>query len=101
MSTETDFSRLLELEEEYIQKMCEEIVAVKPDLVITEKGVSGIFLVFYGDSTVEVSGRMLTDLAQHFLMKHNITAIRRVRKTDNNRIARFGDFLTVHEYIIY
>lgn len=29
-----------------------------------------------------------TDLAQHFLMKANITAIRRVRKTDNNRIAR-------------
>lgn len=28
------------------------------------------------------------DLAQHFLMKANITALRRVRKTDNNRIAR-------------
>ncbi|KAK1876092.1 T-complex protein 1 subunit gamma [Dissostichus eleginoides] len=27
-------------------------------------------------------------LAQHYLMKANITAIRRVRKTDNNRIAR-------------
>jgi len=40
----------------------------KPDLVITEKGVS--------------------DLAQHFFVKHNITAIRRVRMTDNNRIAR-------------
>lgn len=30
----------------------------------------------------------LIDLAQHFLMKANITALRRVRKTDNNRIAR-------------
>lgn len=30
----------------------------------------------------------LLDLAQHFLMKANITALRRVRKTDNNRIAR-------------
>lgn len=29
-----------------------------------------------------------SDLAQHYLMKANITAIRRVRKTDNNRIAR-------------
>lgn len=29
-----------------------------------------------------------TDLAQHFLLKQNITAIRRVRKSDNNRIAR-------------
>ena len=28
------------------------------------------------------------DLAQHFLVKNNVTAIRRVRKTDNNRIAR-------------
>lgn len=28
------------------------------------------------------------DLAQHFLMKANVTALRRVRKTDNNRIAR-------------
>ena len=29
-----------------------------------------------------------TDLAQHFFVKANISAIRRVRKTDNNRIAR-------------
>jgi T-complex protein 1 subunit gamma len=28
------------------------------------------------------------DLAQHYLMKANVTALRRVRKTDNNRIAR-------------
>lgn len=68
ISGETDFHRLLQLEEEYIEKMCSEIIAVKPDLVITEKGVS--------------------DLAQHHLSKNNITAIRRVRKTDNNRIAR-------------
>ena len=30
----------------------------------------------------------MPDLAQHFFMKSNITALRRVRKTDNNRIAR-------------
>lgn len=28
------------------------------------------------------------DLAQHFFVKNNVTALRRVRKTDNNRIAR-------------
>lgn len=28
------------------------------------------------------------DLAQHYLLKANITALRRVRKSDNNRIAR-------------
>lgn len=42
ISGEADFSRLLKLEEEYIQKMCDEIIAVKPDLVFTEKGVSGM-----------------------------------------------------------
>ncbi|XP_048584096.1 T-complex protein 1 subunit gamma [Nematostella vectensis] len=68
LSSDTDFSRVLQLEEEFIKKMCDEVIALKPDLVITEKGIS--------------------DLAQHFLMKANITAIRRVRKTDNNRIAR-------------
>merc|ERR1739848_756514 len=68
MSNTTDFSRLLQLEEEYIQKICADVIAVKPDVVITEKGVS--------------------DLAQHYFVKAGITAIRRVRKTDNNRIGR-------------
>jgi T-complex protein 1 subunit gamma len=45
-----------------------EIIAFKPDIVITEKGVS--------------------DLAQHYFAKANITAFRRLRKTDNKRVAR-------------
>lgn len=65
---EEDFNSLLRQEEEYIEHICAQIVALKPDLVITEKGVS--------------------DLAQHYLLKANITAFRRIRKTDNNRIAR-------------
>lgn len=32
----------------------------------------------------------LSDLAAHFLTKAGISAIRRLRKTDNNRIARCG-----------
>merc|ERR1711885_57940 len=48
--------------------ICEEIIAFKPDLVITEKGVS--------------------DLAQHFFNKAGVTAIRRLRKSDNLRVAR-------------
>ncbi|KAF4547668.1 T-complex protein 1 subunit gamma-like protein [Elsinoe fawcettii] len=68
ISKEEDWNRILQIEEEQVKAMCDAIIAVKPDLVITEKGVS--------------------DLAQHFLLKHNITAIRRVRKTDNNRISR-------------
>lgn len=65
---EDDFTALLKVEEEYIARVCSDIIKFKPDLVITEKGVS--------------------DLAQHYFIKNNITAIRRVRKTDNNRIAR-------------
>lgn len=65
---EADFTRVLEMEEEYIKSICEDIIKFKPDLVITEKGIS--------------------DLAQHYLVKANISAIRRVRKSDNNRIAR-------------
>ncbi|KAK2583609.1 hypothetical protein KPH14_009551 [Odynerus spinipes] len=65
---DTDFTRILELEEEHVKQICEDIIAVKPDLVITEKGVS--------------------DLAQHYLLKAGISAIRRLRKSDINRVAR-------------
>jgi len=63
-----DWNTMLRMEEEYVENMCMEIIAFKPDVVITEKGVS--------------------DLAQHYLAKANITAFRRLRKTDNNRVAR-------------
>ncbi|KAF8880239.1 chaperonin Cpn60/TCP-1 family [Gymnopilus junonius] len=66
-SKETDWSRAQEIEEEQVKQMCLKLVELKPDLIITEKGVS--------------------DLAQHVFVQHNITAIRRVRKSDNNRIA--------------
>ena len=36
-----DFTKLLQQEEEYVEKMCREVIALKPDLVITEKGLSG------------------------------------------------------------
>lgn len=91
MSSEADFSQLLKLEEEYVQKMCNEIIAVKPDLVFTEKGVSGMW---YWQFPFLGEVGLVTDLAQHFLMKHNITAIRRLRKSDNNRIARYDITMT-------
>ncbi|KAI0809326.1 T-complex protein 1 [Xylaria sp. FL0064] len=68
ITKEEDWNRILQIEEEQVKSMCDAIIALSPDLVITEKGVS--------------------DLAQHYFMKANITALRRVRKTDNNRIAR-------------
>ncbi len=64
-----DFKKALAMEEEEVRRMCDDILKVKPDIVITEKGVS--------------------DIAQHFLMKNsNVSVIRRIRKTDNNRVAR-------------
>lgn len=41
ITREEDFTRILQLEEEYIQQLCEDIIRLKPDVVITEKGVSG------------------------------------------------------------
>lgn len=67
---------LLKLEEEAVERQCAEIIRHKPDVVITEKGLS--------------------DLAMHFLTKAGISAIRRLRKTDNNRIARATGATIVH-----
>ena len=41
ISKEEDWNRILQIEEEQVKTMCDAIIAVKPDLVITEKGVSG------------------------------------------------------------
>merc|ERR1719487_458942 len=68
VTKEEDWEALLRQEEEEVKRVCDDIIKVKPDVVITEKGVS--------------------DLAQHFLMKANCSVIRRIRKTDNNRVAR-------------
>ncbi|XP_057812693.2 T-complex protein 1 subunit gamma isoform X2 [Cryptomeria japonica] len=65
---EEDWGVLLKMEEEYIDKICSQILSFKPDLVITEKGLS--------------------DLAAHYLSKAGVSAIRRLRKQDNNRIAK-------------
>ncbi|CAB3405645.1 unnamed protein product [Caenorhabditis bovis] len=74
---EEDISKILEQEEEAIRKQCDEIISVKPDLVFTEKGIS--------------------DLAQHFLLKAGITCLRRLKKTDNNRLARVCGARIVHD----
>ncbi|KZV70262.1 T-complex protein 1 [Peniophora sp. CONT] len=68
ISKEMDFARIQQIEEQQVKTMVDAILEFKPDLVITEKGVS--------------------DYAQYFLAKAGISALRRVRKSDNNRIAR-------------
>lgn len=64
------------MEENYIQDLCAQILKFKPDLVVTEKGLS--------------------DLACHYLSKAGVSAIRRLRKTDNNRIAKASGAVIVN-----
>ena len=68
LKNEEDFEKLIAIEEEFVRGLCKQIIAAKPNVVVTEKGVS--------------------DLAAHFLYKANIAVIRRVRKTDNVRIGK-------------
>jgi T-complex protein 1 subunit gamma len=68
VTEQTQWTDILRQEEEEVIKMCNEILKFKPDLVLTEKGLS--------------------DLAQHVFVKNDVTALRRLRKMDNNRIAR-------------
>ncbi|KIJ07832.1 hypothetical protein PAXINDRAFT_89740, partial [Paxillus involutus ATCC 200175] len=66
-SKESDWARAQEIEEEQVIVQCKRILEFKPDLVVTEKGIS--------------------DTAQYIFERANVSAIRRVRKSDNNRIA--------------
>jgi len=65
---ESDFASALEQERKEIKYLCDAILKHKPDIVVTEKGVS--------------------DLAAHYLQKGNASVIRRLRKTDNNRLSK-------------
>jgi T-complex protein 1 subunit gamma len=68
MSRAEDFARIQEIEEAQVKALVDRLLEFKPDLVLTEKGVS--------------------DYAQHWLHRAGVSAIRRVRKSDNNRVAR-------------
>ena len=61
VTNEEDWDKILKMEEEYVEGLCNGIIKHKPNLLFTEKGVS--------------------DLAQHYLMKAGITVVRRCRKT--------------------
>lgn len=76
VTKEDDWMKILKQEEEYIENICNDIIKLKPDLLITEKGIS--------------------DHAQHYFATHGISAIRRVRKSDNNRISRAVGATIVH-----
>jgi T-complex protein 1 subunit gamma len=68
VTKEEHWEALLRIEEEAVQRMCAEVLALKPTVVCTEKGVS--------------------DLAAHIFMKNGVAVLRRLRKTDQVRIAR-------------
>lgn len=68
ITKEEDFIKLLEMEEQYVKGICMDIIKLKPTVVCVEKGVS--------------------DLASHYLSKAGIAVLRRMRKMDNNRLAR-------------
>jgi T-complex protein 1 subunit gamma len=71
------WEEIMKQEEEHVKKQVDAILKFKPDLVLTEKGVS--------------------DLAQHFFVKAGVTCLRRLKKTDNDRIARAVGATIVHE----
>ncbi|KAJ7690750.1 chaperonin Cpn60/TCP-1 family [Mycena rosella] len=66
-SKEGDWGRAQDIEEEQVKALVNHILEFKPDLVITR--------------------RVFGYTAQHLLVKHNVSALRCVRKFDNNRIA--------------
>ena len=71
------WEQVLQQEEDYIKNLVDSIAKLKPDLVCTEKGIS--------------------DLAQHYFVKHGITALRRLKKTDNDRLARASGATVVNQ----
>ena len=52
-----------------MRRVCDDILKVKPDLVITEKGVSAHILSQNIGCVLRCSNLACKDLAQHFLMK--------------------------------
>jgi len=77
ITDEADWEVILKMEEEWVLGICKALIKLKPNLIFTEKGCS--------------------DLAQHYLSAAGISVIRRVRKTDNNRIARATGATIIHE----
>lgn len=71
-----DFTKALEMEERQIRSMCSFILNVQPDIVICEKGIC--------------------DLALAILFQNNITAIRRIKKTESVRLSKATGALIVN-----
>lgn len=70
------WEQILKKEEEYVKNLVDQVAKFKPDIVVTEKGIS--------------------DLAQHYFVKYGITALRRLKKTDSDRLSRASGATVVH-----
>jgi T-complex protein 1 subunit gamma len=68
MIDENNWEKIIKAEENYIIFLCNLLKKFKPDIIITEKGVS--------------------DLALHYFYKSKISVIKRVKKSDNLRLAK-------------
>ncbi len=68
ISDPTQMRKFLEEEEEILKKMVDKIAEVGANVVICQKGID--------------------DIAQHFLAKKGILAVRRVKKSDMEKLAR-------------
>jgi len=68
MKNNTDFEKYLQIEEEWLRQLCDDIIALKPDVVLCTKGC--------------------VDLAQHFLQEAGIAVLRRNKKWELSRLAR-------------
>ncbi len=85
---------MLGIEEEQVKAMCEKLlIEFKPDLVFTEKGVSGMCTnhryegdVVYQRRPLQISRNIIftRPTSQHFVG---------VRKSDSNQIARLVSFI--------
>jgi T-complex protein 1 subunit gamma len=65
---QNSFTKALEVEENQVREMCNRIIALKPDIVVCEKGVS--------------------DLALSILFENNVTGLRRLKKTELYRLSK-------------
>ena len=65
---DTDFTATLEEERKEVKALCDKLIALTPDVVVTEKVAS--------------------DLATHYLQNVNVSVIRLLTKTDNNLLAK-------------
>eukprot|EP00792_Barthelona_sp_PAP020_P007832 TRINITY_DN3172_c0_g1_i1.p1 TRINITY_DN3172_c0_g1~~TRINITY_DN3172_c0_g1_i1.p1 ORF type:complete len:511 (+),score=187.31 TRINITY_DN3172_c0_g1_i1:187-1719(+) len=68
LAAEEDIEEIMKQEAEHIKRVCGQILALKPDIVVTEKGIA--------------------DLADHYFVKAGVTCLRRLRRADNIRLAR-------------